>query len=104
MKAIKHKWEWVGRWGAFVRCGKCGMNCDSGGYGYANGTTPWDSWHGDERCDACPSAYAMQDDRSTCPLHLRAANWVVMLGYRMTPTWRRVQRWLPFLDRPLKFE
>ncbi len=38
--------------GPMVICGKCGNNCCNGGYG----TLPDGS-----KCDACPSAYDMQD-------------------------------------------
>lgn len=38
--------------GPMVVCGKCGNNCCNGGFG----KLPDGS-----KCDACPSAYAMQD-------------------------------------------
>lgn len=48
-----HYWDWCGVCqGRVVICGKCGNNCCNGSYG----TLP-----GGLRCDACPSAYAMQD-------------------------------------------
>ncbi len=34
-----------------VICGKCGNNCCNGGYGTVDG----------QMCDACPSAYEVQD-------------------------------------------
>lgn len=38
-----------------VICGKCGNNCCSGGYGEIDGV----------ECDACPSAYALQELNDT---------------------------------------
>jgi hypothetical protein len=51
--SIEHKWDYCNVCeGSMVRCGKCGNNCCNGGYGtLPDGTT----------CDACPSAYEMQD-------------------------------------------
>jgi len=40
-----------------VICGKCGNNCCNGGYGKVMGTEPGVMIE----CDACPSAYEIQD-------------------------------------------
>lgn len=42
---LGHSWFECEMCGPSVRCGKCGNNCCNGRYG----------------CDACPSAYDMQD-------------------------------------------
>ena len=48
---IKHRWTDCPMCGRMVVCGKCGNNCCNGGYGEVDGRS----------CDACPSAYGMQD-------------------------------------------
>jgi len=47
-----HMWDECEMCGPMVVCGKCGNNCCNGGYGaLPDGGT----------CDACPSAYEMQE-------------------------------------------
>jgi hypothetical protein len=48
-----HRWSDCPMCGQMVVCGKCGNNCCNGGYG----TLP-----DGKTCDACPSAYDMQDE------------------------------------------
>lgn len=49
---VKHQWDYCGLCEVeIVICGKCGNNCCNGGYGEVTGET----------CDACPSAYELQD-------------------------------------------
>lgn len=47
-----HRWDICEMCGRMVVCGKCGNNCCNGGYG---------TLRDGAKCDACPSAYAMQD-------------------------------------------
>ena len=47
-----HYWDTCEMCGRMVVCGKCGNNCCNAGYG----TLPTGL-----ECDACPSAYDMQD-------------------------------------------
>ncbi len=49
---VAHYWSDCEMCGRVVVCGKCGNNCCNGGYG----TLP-----DGLKCDACPSAYAMQN-------------------------------------------
>ena len=52
---LLHKWDECPMCGPMVVCGKCGNNCCNGGYGtLPDGST----------CDACPSAYDLQDNTS----------------------------------------
>lgn len=52
-----HRWDECPLCGPMVTCGKCGNNCCNGGYGTFEGAT----------CDACPSAYDMQDEGRSPP-------------------------------------
>jgi hypothetical protein len=51
-QARPHYWADCPMCGRMVVCGKCGNNCCNAGYG--------ELWPG-VPCDACPSAYEMQD-------------------------------------------
>jgi len=46
---------------AVVICGKCGNNCCNGGYGEIIGPNKVNGEIVMITCDACPSAYEMQD-------------------------------------------
>ncbi len=53
-----HRWAYCEMCGhPVVICGKCGNNCCNGGYGELPGPER-DTWI---KCDACPSAYDMQN-------------------------------------------
>lgn len=62
-----HFWDDCQSCGRMVVCGKCGNNCCNGGYGEIIGPDKV----GDEvvmiACDACPSAYEMQDEGEVAP-------------------------------------
>jgi hypothetical protein len=52
-QAFVHRWEFCPLCcGWMVVCGKCGNNCCNGGYGELPDGSP---------CDACPSAYDLQE-------------------------------------------
>ena len=52
INSFGHYWDECSACGPMVVCGKCGNNCCTGGYGMlANG----------RECNACLSAYDMQD-------------------------------------------
>jgi hypothetical protein len=52
MSEHNHHWDYCDHCQtSMVICGKCGNNCCNGGYGEVDGI----------QCDACPSAYDMQD-------------------------------------------
>jgi len=51
-KTAEHYWSDCPMCGRMVVCGKCGNNCCNGGYG---------KLPDGRECDACPSAYEMQD-------------------------------------------
>lgn len=57
--------------GAHVKCAKCGNNCCNGGYGILNAVPNTPRGSTGEECDACPSAYELQDDWKSCPRWLR---------------------------------